>query len=140
MDDTICRTTEVVHDRLEKYSEELNISPLDIMNDEELKKNFFAIYAEDIFMNAAIKRNVAAVLKRLKSKGNEIYILTSRGDEFASSNTNAYDVTKRWLQEHDIEVDEIITSVYGEQRADICKKYNISMDYLVGRSKIKNIK
>ena len=127
MDDTICRTTEIVHDRLEKYSEELNISPLDIMNDEELKKNFFAIYAEDIYLNAEIKRNVAAVLKRLKSKGNEIYIITSRGDEFASSNTNAYEVTKKWLDEHDIEVDKIITNVYGEERADICKKYDIDL-------------
>ena len=55
MDDTICKTTEIVHDRLEKYSEQLNINPLDIMNDEELNKNFFSIYAEDIYENAEVK-------------------------------------------------------------------------------------
>ena len=127
MDDTICRTTEIVHDRLEKYSSDINLNPLDIMNDEELKSNFFSIYAEDIYSNAEIKRNVGAVLKRLKSKGNEIYIITSRGDEFASSNTSAYDITKKWLDDHDIEYDEIITSTYGEKRAEVCKKNQIDL-------------
>ena len=127
MDDTICRTTEIVHDRLEQYSDSLGINPLDIMNDEELKKNFFAIYAEDIYSNAEIKRNVASVLKRLRSKGNEIYIITSRGDEFSSSNTTAEEVTSKWLKEHNIEVDKIITGVYGEERAEVIKNNNIDI-------------
>ena len=127
MDDTICRTTEIVHDRLEKYSEELGINPLDIMNDEELKKNFFAIYAEDIYQNAEIKRNVQAVLKRLRSKGNEIYIITSREDNFVSTSLDANEITKTWLKDHDIEVDAIITSVYGETRAETIKKYGIDL-------------
>lgn len=127
MDDTICRTTEIVHDRLNKYSEELGINPLDIMNDEELKNNFFAIYSEDIYENADIKRNVAAVLKRLRNKGNEIYIITSRKDNLESSSVDAHDLCQRWLDKHGIEVDAIITSVYGETRADTCKKYDIDL-------------
>ena len=127
MDDTICRTTEIVHDRLETYSEELGINPLDIMNDEELKQNFFAIYGEDIYENVEIKRNVAAVLKRIRNKGNEIYLITSREDNFETSKVDAYEITKKWLEKHDIEVDAIITSVYGETRAETCKKYNIDL-------------
>lgn len=127
MDDTICRTTEIVHDRLAKYSEELNINPLDIMNDEELKKNFFAIYAEDIYSNAEIKRNVKDVLNRLKHRGNEIYIITSRDDDFASSKTTAYEVTKKWLDNNGIEYDKIITSVYRETRAEIVKENKIDL-------------
>lgn len=127
MDDTICRTTEIVQDRLEEYSKELGINPLDIMNDDELQKNFFAIYAEDIYSNAEIKRNVASVLRRLRSKGNEIIIFTSRGDEFSSSNTNAYDVTKKWLEKNQIEVDKIITSVYGPNRAEAVKENQIDI-------------
>ena len=127
MDDTICRTTEIVHTKLEEYSEQLGINPLDIMNDEELKKNFFAIYMEDIYNNAEIKRNVAAVLKRLRNKGNEIYLITSREDNLETSSTSVKEVIKKWLAEHDIEVDEIITSVYGEERAETCKKYNIDL-------------
>ena len=127
MDDTICRTTEIVHDRLEQYAENIHLNPLDIMNDEELKSNFFAIYAEDIYSNAEIKRNVEAVLKRLKSKGNEIYIITARDDNFASSNMTAYEVTKKWLDQHGIEYDQIITSTYGEKRAEVCKKNEIDL-------------
>ena len=127
MDDTICRTTEIVHDRLEKYSEQLNINPLDIMNDEELKKNFFSIYAEDIYLNAEIKRNVQEVLKRLKSKGNEIYIISSREDAFESSNITAYEITKKWLDEHEIDYDKIIIGVYGESRAKICEENKIGL-------------
>ena len=127
MDDTICRTTEIVQDRLEQYSQELGINPLDIMNDDELQKNFFAIYAEDIYSHAEIKRNVASVLRRLRSKGNEIYIFTSRGNEFSSSNTNAYDVTKKWLEENQIEVDEIITNVHGEHRAEVIRDNNVDI-------------
>ena len=127
MDDTICRTTEIVQDRLNDYSQELGIDALDIMNDEELKRNFFAIYAEDIYSHAEIKRNVASVLKRLRARGNEIWIITSRGDEFSSSNTDAYHVTKKWLEENQIEVDEIITSASGEKRAEIVKENNIDL-------------
>ena len=127
MDDTICRTTEIVHDRLEKYSEQLNISPLDIMNDEELKKNFFSIYIEDIYDNAEVKRNVGEVLKRLKNKGNEIYIINSREDAFKSTNTTAYDITKKWLDKYGIMYDKIIIGVYGEGRANICKENQIDL-------------
>lgn len=127
LDDTICRTTEMVHERLEKYADDIHLNPLDIMNDEDLKSNFFAIYAEDIYSHAEIKRNVKDVLKRLKSKGNEIYIITARDDSFSSSNTTAYDITKKWLDEREIEYDKIITSTYGSKRAEVCKDNQIDL-------------
>ena len=127
MDDTICRTTEIVHDRLEAYSSSLGINPLDIMNDEELCKNFFCIYREDIYEHAEIKRNVASVLKRLRSKGNEIYIVTAREDDFVSSHTTAEEITRKWLEENHIEIDGIITDVYGEKRAKAIKENHIDI-------------
>lgn len=127
MDDTICRTTEIVHSRLEEYSKQLGINPLDIMNDEELKGNFFAIYGEDIYKNAEIKRNVSDVIKRLRKKGNEIYLITSREDNFKTTKISAFEITRQWLAKHEIVVDAIVTSVYGETRAELCKKYNIDL-------------
>lgn len=127
IDDTICRTTEIVHEKLEEYSDHLGINPLDIMNDEELKANFFAIYAQEIYRNAEIKRNVADVLKRLRSKGNEIYLITSRERKFATSDNNVFQITEEWLKEHGIEADAIISSAYGETRAEVCKEYNIDL-------------
>ena len=84
-DDTICRTTEIVHDRVEKYALSERLNALDIMNDEFLKEGFFSIYLEDIYANAEIKREVKGVLKRLRSRGNEIYIITSRNNDFVST-------------------------------------------------------
>ncbi|MBR3211057.1 MAG: hypothetical protein IKF71_03875 [Bacilli bacterium] len=127
MDDTICRTTEMVHERLEKYAETIHLNPLDIMNDEDLREKFFSVCAEDIYKNAEIKRSVKDVLKRLKSKGNEIYIITAREDNIFSSHLSAYDVTKTWLDEHEIPYDKIITSAYGIHRAEVCKEEKIDL-------------
>lgn len=127
LDDTICRTTEIVHDRVEKYAKHKNLDPLDIMNDEFLRQSFFNIYLEDIYANAEIKRNVGQVLKRLKSKGNEIFIITARSNDYTATVKDVENITKRWLDEHNIEVDGIIVSAYGETKADVCKKYNIDL-------------
>ena len=43
LDDTICATTEVVQEYLEKYSDLKNLNPLEIINDEILKQQFFNV-------------------------------------------------------------------------------------------------
>lgn len=127
LDDTMCRTTEIVDDRLEKYAKEEGLNPLDIMNDESQKKAFFSIYMEDIYSNVEIKRNVSEVIKRLRSKGNEIYIITSRSNDFVPTLTDIFEVTKDWLKRHNIEVDVIVSSAYGEDKAEVCKKLGIDL-------------
>lgn len=127
IDDTICRTTEKVQEYLEKHAQELGIDPIEIMTDELLKEEFFNNHQEEIYENAEIKRNVAEVLKRLRSKGNEIYVITSRRQSFNKNSKSIFDITEDWLKKHDIEVDAIISSAYGETRADVCKKYNIDL-------------
>ena len=114
LDDTICRTTEIVHDRIERYSETIHMNPLDIMNDELLKEGFFKIYLEDIYTNVEIKRNVQKVLKRLRNKGNEIYLITARSNSTVSTVKNMFQIIDNWLKNNEIEVDAIILSAYGE--------------------------
>ena len=127
LDDTICRTTEIVHNRVEKYAEDENLNPLDIMNDEELKQNFFSIYLEDIYTNVEIKKDVSKVLKRLRNKGNEIYIISARRNDFVPTVQNVIKITEKWLKKENINVDAIIVSAYGETKADVCKRYNIDL-------------
>lgn len=129
LDDTICRTTEIVHDRVEKYASQQNLNPLDVMNDEVLKEEFFNQYLEDIYTNVEIKRDVEKVLKRLKNKGNEIYIITARSNSFVSTEINVTEITKKWLKEHGIEVEGIITSAYGEAKAKACKR--LQLDWMI---------
>ena len=120
LDDTICRTTEIVHDRVEKYANMMHLNSLDIMNDDMLKDSFYNIYLEDIYANAEIKRDVGGVLKRLRNKGNEIYIISGRKDEYLS-------ITEEWLKEHEIEVDGVITSSYAESKARACRNKGIDL-------------
>lgn len=127
MDDTMCRTTEIVDDRLERYAKEEGLDPLDIMNDENMKKAFFSIYMEDIYSNVEIKRNVSEVLRRLRNKGNEIYIITSRSNDFVPTLKDVFEVTKDWLSRHNIDVDVIVAAAYGEDKAEVCKKLGIDL-------------
>ena len=127
IDDTMCCTSEIVKDRLEKYAIKEHMDPLDIMNNEELKSAFFSIYLEDIYSNVEIKKNDSEVLKRLKSKGNEIYLITARSNYFVTTVKNNFEIIERWMKEHNIEIDGIVASAYGEEKADVCKRYNIDL-------------
>ena len=104
MDDTICNTTQIVQDRLKKYASSNNLNELDIMNDEELKQGFFNIYLEDIYTNVTPKEDALRVVKRLKSRGNEIYIITSRSNNFSNTVKNVEEITSSWLKKYGIEV------------------------------------
>ena len=127
IDDVLCKTTELVHECLEKYSNDFGINELDVMNDEELKDNFFNIYREEIYRNAEVKKNCSNVLKRLRSKGNEIYLVTGRTRFMETSSYDIFQITEDWLKKNSIEADAIITSAHGETKADACKKYNIDV-------------
>ena len=127
LDDTICETTEIVQDRVEKYAKFLNIDPLDIMNNEELRKKFFQKYLDDIYTNVEVKKNAIAVLKRLKSRGNEIYIITARGDTIPTETVDIYKITEEWFLKHNILVDKIIISTYGDKKREACRENKIDL-------------
>ena len=88
MDDTICKTTEIVHDRVERYAKSENLDPLDVMNDETKRLAFFNIYLEDIYRNVEEKQSAREVIHRLREKGHEIFIVTARGNNFVPTVTN----------------------------------------------------
>ena len=123
LDDTVCRTTEMVHLMLGEYSSQLGIGDLDIMNDEALKEEFFSIYSDKIYQNAEIKRNAAEVLKRLRSRGNEIYLITSRSGD----RRKVFSIIDEWLSQHDIFVDAIFISVSSEERGLVCRRNKIDL-------------
>lgn len=125
LDDTICRTTEIVHKKLEEYAENLNLNPLDIMNDESLKEEFFQKELKEAYKEVEIKREVKEVIKRLRNKGNKIYIITSRSDNYHGIDFTQ--ITKDWFQKQNLEVDEMIFSVDGENKAKVCKEYQIDL-------------
>ena len=140
LDDTICRTTEMVHNYLEIYSEKTHLNPLDIMNDEDLKEEFFDEYIGKIYEEVEIKKDAKKVLKRLKSKGNEIYIITARRDAITKDGKTILEITKEWLQKNEIFVNKIILSSYGDKKAIICKKYLIEKENIIFDNSFNSLK
>lgn len=126
-DDTICRTSEMVTKKMEEYAKEKNIDPLAIMNNDMIKDDFFNEYLPSVYEEVVIKRDVKDVLRRLKNKGNEIYVITSRTNSYVPSVTDVLEVTDRWLKKHDISVDGIFSSAYGEDKAEVCKREKIDL-------------
>ena len=127
LDDTICRTTEMVGDKMEEYAEKNNIEVLEIMNDESMKFDFFNEYLPEIYRNVQIKRNVKDVIRRLKNKGKLIFLITARTNSYVPSVTNVADITEEWLKDNGIEVDGIFSSAYGEDKAQIMKREKINV-------------
>lgn len=57
---------QVVQEYLEKYSDLKNLNPLEIINDEILKQQFFNVYLEEIYEKVKPKKDVISVLKELE--------------------------------------------------------------------------
>ena len=127
LDDTIARTTEIVHNRIETFASKHNLNPLDVMNDEYLKQEFFDEYLKDIYTNAEVKKNVGDILKRLHSKGNRIYIITARNNKDSKNLQNVEQLTINWLIKNHIIFDCLIIEVDGDKRASVCRIHKIDL-------------
>ncbi len=127
IDDTICRTTELVNEKMDEYAEKYNVSPLDIMNYDEVKDKFMDEYLPIIYKEVVVKRDVQDVIRRLRSKGNEIYIVTGRSSHKNPTLGNVSEITEEWLKNNGIEADGIFSSAYGESKADVCKRERIDL-------------
>ena len=127
LDNTICRTTEMVNKKLNEYCKEKKLNPLDIMNDEYLKEEFFNENVEDIYREVEIKRDVYHVLKRLKSRGNSIFVVTARGNTIVNDGEHVEEIIREWLHKNNISVDDVFVGAYGEVKAEVCKKHNIDL-------------
>ena len=124
LDDTICRTTEMVHEKMDEYSSKTNRDVLEIMSNELIREKFFEEYLPTIYRDVVIKHDVQDVIRRLRNKGNEIFIITGRK---RMKIANVMEITDKWLEDNGIEVDGIFTSAYGESKADVCKREQIDL-------------
>lgn len=142
LDNTICKTSEMINKLLEEYAKEKNIESNNIIENIELKEEFFKKYTLKIFSEVEIKDNASEVLKRLKEKGNEIYIITARSNYFISTEIDVLEPTMNWLNKHGIVVDKVITDSYGIDKAKTCLDNNIDImidDDMVNYQSIINL-
>lgn len=85
-------------------------------------KKFFADNSIKIFSNAKTKENVSEVMHRLLDNGNEIFIITSRGEiKFKGSEK----ITIEYFKENDIKYTKILFNSF--EKAKVCKDNDIDL-------------
>lgn len=98
--------------------------------DSKLDDEFWEIYFKDYSINVRVRAFASEVIKKLKEDGNEIYIITARGN-FLSHSLDVMSIDEnrnivlKWLYKNNIEYDNIIFS--GEDKLDICLDNNIDV-------------
>lgn len=98
--------------------------------DSKLDDEFWYEYFKDYSINIEVRKFASEVIKKLKTEGNEIYIITARGN-FLSHSADVMSVEENqnivleWLKRNDIEYNNIIFS--PEDKLDICINNNIDI-------------
>lgn len=85
-------------------------------------KYFLKDIQEEIVNNAIPRDGTVDVINKLRSKGNEIYIITARAYEF---HDDPYNLSKDWLDKNNIIYDKLIVNAID--KAHICKEEDIDI-------------
>lgn len=85
-------------------------------------KYFLKDIQEDIISRAKPREMAVDVINKLRSEGNEIYIITARAYEF---HDDPYNFSKDWLDKNNIIYDKLIVDAID--KTHICKEENIDI-------------
>ena len=88
---------------------------------EELKY-FLKNIQEEITKEAKPRKYVVEIIKKLRTEGHKIYIITARDDEF---HDDPYLLSKNWLDKNNIKYDKLI--VNAREKGTVCKNENIDL-------------
>ena len=127
IDDVITNTYQSIQNYVKEYDKNGEISNYmeDVMRGDMTNptiKRFFDENCISIFGNAKMKENANIVIQRLLDTGNEIFIITSRGEiKFKGS----VELTLKYFKEHNIQYTNILWNSF--EKAQICKDNNIDL-------------
>lgn len=104
--------------------------------EEKLDSELWREYLFDYAINEPARKYAGEVISKLKSKGNEIYIITARflTDKDTEIGDRMRNIVVNWLEQYNICYDKIIFS--KEEKLDICLENNID---LMIEDKVDNI-
>ena len=85
-------------------------------------KDFFDMYYLDIIKNVKLKKFVKHTLKKMKERGDKIYIITSRRKR---ENDIVEKMTRKTLEKYNIKVDDII--INAKSKSQIANDLNIDI-------------
>lgn len=85
-------------------------------------KNFYKDNSINIFRDAKVKEDASSVIKNLMNQGNEVFIITSRGEvKFSGSEQ----LTLNYLKANNINYTKIIFNCF--EKAGVCKENGIDL-------------
>ena len=127
IDDVITDTSKEVEKYILKYDKNSEFSNHleEIMRGEmptQNIKNFFAKNALEIVKKAKLKNNVKEVLQKLFDEGNEIFIITSRGEIKIKGSE---ETTLEYFKSNNIKYTKILFNVFDKAKS--CKENNINL-------------
>ena len=127
IDDVITDTSKAMEKYILKYDKNGEISNHleEIMRGEmptQNIKNFFAKNALEIVKKAKLKNNVKEVLQKLFDEGNEIFIITSRGEIKIKGSEEA---TLEYFKSNNIKYTKILFNVFDKAKS--CKENSINL-------------
>ena len=93
--------------------------------DDTLDNEFWDKYYFDYLKYEPIRRFASEIIKLLKDKGNEIYIITARHGENNISDEKTKNLTKAWLDKNDVIYDKLIFS--PEEKLNTCLENKINI-------------
>ncbi len=127
IDDVITETSIAVKEYIEKYDKDR-----DMMNhiEEVMRgdmptqniKDFFKNESSKIFKRVKLKPNASQVIEKLINSGNEIFIITSRGDPKMKGTTEC---TLEYFRNNNIKYTKILFNSF--EKAKICKENKIDL-------------
>ena len=127
IDDVITNTSEAMKDYIMKYDKNGDISNHmeDVMRGDmtnPIIKKFFEENSAKIFTDAKMKENANEVIQRWIDNGNEIVIITTRGEIRFKGST---EITQNYFKLNNIPYTEILFNSFD--KAEVCKKNNIDL-------------
>lgn len=127
IDDVIAETSVSIKEFIEKYDTTDDISKymVEIMRahfSTKVVKDFFDKYSLAIIKNAKVKSHASEVLSRLINAGNELYMITSRGEQKFKGSEN---FTLEYFKTNNIPYTKILFNSF--EKASICKENQIDV-------------
>lgn len=127
IDDVITDTSASIRKYIEEYENNAEIYEHieEVMRGEMPTQNikkFFSENSSNIFKKAKVKENASKVIQDLQDKGNEIYLITARGNKVFKDSEQ---LTIDYLKTNNIKYNKIIFNAI--EKVEICKENNIDI-------------
>lgn len=122
LDDTIFCTSEQYEKYQIDYLKKHNISADELWSNRENRIDFIKNNIDTIFSDVKLKDNCLKIIEKLKSDGNEIYIITARNNDYCD---DMYSFTKKSIDRFNIPYKKLILT--EKYKLKSCLENNIDL-------------